>query len=205
MSAFLQTFSAYSVASRPILGLGDSKTASRVAPLKGWPFINGLAVDGATTTTLLAVQIPQLPQLVTPQTVYFLDIGTNDVTAINEGTEGLATFEANAQAILTQMIAAGCIASSILVSSITPTAGNDQPQYESWFPTTLAVANFWKGLCGSFGTTYVDLLGAFTEGSYQWANISPALYITGGGHYSPAGWHLVDQTVAPLIGPPGPL
>lgn len=205
MTAFLQTFSAYSVASRPILGLGDSKTASRVAPLKGWPFINALAMDGATTATLLAEQIPQLPQLVTANTIYFLDIGTNDVTAINAGNEGLATFEANAQAILIQMIAAGCIASSILVSSITPTAGNDQAQYQSWFPTTVSVANTWKTLAQQFGCPYVDLLGAFTEGSYQWANISPALYITGGGHYSPAGWHMVDQTIAPLIGPPGPL
>lgn len=205
MSAFLQTFSAASVAVRPIIGLGDSKTASRVTPLKGWPFINGLAMDGATTAILLAEQIPQLPPLVTANTVYFLDIGTNDVTAINKGAETLDVFQANAQAILTQMLAAGCIASSILVSSITPTAGNDQPEYESWFPTTLAVANTWKSLCQSCGTVYIDLLGAFTGNTYQWTNISPALYINGGGHYSAGGWQLIDQTVSPFIGPQGPL
>lgn len=205
MTGFFQAQSALGQASRYIIAMGDSRTAAKTGAWNGWPVVN-LAIDGSTTAMVLAYQVPQVAQLVNPQTtLLFIDIGINDVTAIFYGGETMAVFQANAQAIITGLITSGIQRAAILVSSTTPFAGNDQPTYTSWFDLTLEVAATWKNLCNSFGATYVDLLGAFSGGTNLLANVSPVLYIPGGGHYSPAGWQLVDQTVSKFVLPPGPL
>lgn len=205
MTGFFQAQSALSQASRYIIAMGDSRTAAKTGAWSGWPVVN-IAIDGSTSAMVLSYQVPQLAQLVAPSTIYFLDIGINDVTAIFYGGETMAVFQANAQAILTGILSAGAIQPpTVLVSSTTPFAGNDQSQYYSWFNLTLEVASTWKSLCTSYGATYVDLLGAFSGGTNTLAEVSPALYIPGGGHYSPYGWQLVDPTVGKFITPQGPL
>lgn len=204
MTGYQQSQSALAQATRYIVALGDSRTAAKVGAWFGWPVVN-IAIDGSTTATVLAYQVPQLSQLVAADALYFLDIGINDIAAIMAGGETFATFAANAQAILTGMIKAGCIASSIIVSNVAPVAGTDQGQYYSWFPTSLQVASTWKTLSTSFNTLFLDLMGLFTGGTNQVGNISPNLYVAGGWHYSPGGWQAVDQAIAKVSGPVGPL
>lgn len=204
MTGYFQAQSALAQATRYIVALGDSRTAAKVGAWFGWPVVN-IAIDGSTTATVLAYQVPQLAQLVAGDALYFLDIGINDIAAIMAGGETFATFEANAQAILTGMIKAGAIASSIIVSNVAPVAGTDQSQYYSWFSTSQQVAATWKSLSTSFQTLFFDAFSLFTGGTNQMGNISPTQYVAGGWHYSPSGWQAVDAAIAKISGPIGPL
>lgn len=195
MSGYFQMFSALSQGTTYVVALGDSRTAAKNGMWNYQPVVN-IAVDGATTDSLISDQLPQLVQLMPNASAVFIDIGINDVAKIVEGQETIEHFQTNAETIVTSILQSGAVTpTQLFISNTTPIAGNDQSQFYSWFDTTLAVASAWEGLCTTHGCHLIDMLGAFTGGSNLLADVSPALYIPGGGHYSAGGWMLVNKTV----------
>lgn len=201
MTGYFQTFSALSQAADYVVAMGDSRTAAKTGFWAGLPVVN-IAVDGSTTASLISGQLPQLVALMGGAKFVFMDIGINDVRAIaNDLTETLAQFQANAANIMQSIINSGAVSpSQLFVSNTAPFAGNDQPQFFSWFPTTLSVAQTWESLCQEYGAHLVDMLSVFTGGTDTINDVSPALYIPGGGHYSAGGWQYVDAAINTAMG-----
>lgn len=176
--SYLQSLAAQAQGSRYVILIGDSLLACATGFLGGKPIVN-LAIGGETVTQAVANQLPQIASLVGAACAgVVVMIGTNDLTALMDGSETWDQFTTSLSAMMNGLLAGGVPANRILACSPPPTMS--QVDYSKGMNAEYALT------CGPLGIEVCNMVQLFTDGNMTTPN--PVYYYTDGVHNSTEAW-----------------
>ena len=158
--AQLQVQAAIAQYPKYVIILGDSLLAGAVSPIGGKGIVN-LAEGGATLEMILRDQVPQVAGIIASALAQFAGVilmgGSDNLAAIEAGTETWDQFSASLTSIYKALIAAGIPANRILACSPPPTMS------EPDFAYVQGMNAYYVMDAAPFGIGVVNMIQLYTD------------------------------------------